>query len=510
MISRYMGPHYGNNVTLPGAGTYQLSLLISPPVSARHIEYKNVWLKPHRVNFVFHWKPVDAERAGAESAGAEHAHPPALPASAAPRSPPAAPRARPRARPARRPRKPPRRGRARAPAGRPARAPVRLDGDARARHPRQPDLAALRPAALLRRPRAAPTPAHARLLEASLRTLERTLPLGPRRPPVHRRLGRRTTSSTCSASPRRSRGRRTSRTSSCRPSTTTTSASTSPATTSSASPTSSSRSSTARRSPARRPARLSGALRWRETRTGFVGAGPAGGPPARQRHPAGQPGAARPRRCSWASSRACAEPGDRGRRHDPRRPVRRRHDDAGQLHAPAARQLVRALNEHERVARMYAPEVTPAAGRALHDDAPATPTARRRRSPLRRRRPLPDLGPRPAQRQAADHPPRLRHRRRRPRRAPLRLDAALDRRLRHDPQRDERGIRASKTPRSPTRSTTASTSSSSCSSAPTTSSRRGRSARSRSCRAGARPQLKLRRARGSGRRRPPAAPCRAR
>ena len=39
MISRYMGPHYGNNVALPGRGNYQLSLLISPPVSARHIEY---------------------------------------------------------------------------------------------------------------------------------------------------------------------------------------------------------------------------------------------------------------------------------------------------------------------------------------------------------------------------------------------------------------------------------------------------------------------------------------
>lgn len=58
MISRYMGPHYGNDVTLPGAGTYKLSLLISPPVSARHIEYANVWLKPHRVSFTFPWKPA--------------------------------------------------------------------------------------------------------------------------------------------------------------------------------------------------------------------------------------------------------------------------------------------------------------------------------------------------------------------------------------------------------------------------------------------------------------------
>jgi len=58
MISRYMGPHYGNNVVLPGAGAYHLSLLVSPPVSARHIEYQDVWLTPHRVNFTFHWKPT--------------------------------------------------------------------------------------------------------------------------------------------------------------------------------------------------------------------------------------------------------------------------------------------------------------------------------------------------------------------------------------------------------------------------------------------------------------------
>ena len=58
MISRYMGPHYGNDVRVPGAGTYQLSLLVSPPVSARHVEYQDVWLNPHRVNFTFQWKPV--------------------------------------------------------------------------------------------------------------------------------------------------------------------------------------------------------------------------------------------------------------------------------------------------------------------------------------------------------------------------------------------------------------------------------------------------------------------
>ena len=58
MISRYMGPHYGNDVVLPGDGTYKLSLLVSPPVSARHLEYQDVWLTPHRVSFTFHWKPA--------------------------------------------------------------------------------------------------------------------------------------------------------------------------------------------------------------------------------------------------------------------------------------------------------------------------------------------------------------------------------------------------------------------------------------------------------------------
>jgi uncharacterized protein involved in high-affinity Fe2+ transport len=55
MISRYMGPHYGDDVSLPGAGTYTLTLLVSPPVSARHVEYQNVWLTPHQVTFTFHW-----------------------------------------------------------------------------------------------------------------------------------------------------------------------------------------------------------------------------------------------------------------------------------------------------------------------------------------------------------------------------------------------------------------------------------------------------------------------
>jgi uncharacterized protein involved in high-affinity Fe2+ transport len=57
MLSEYIGPHYGNDVALPGAGHYQLSLLVSPPVSARHMEYQRVWLKPHRVTVAFNWNP---------------------------------------------------------------------------------------------------------------------------------------------------------------------------------------------------------------------------------------------------------------------------------------------------------------------------------------------------------------------------------------------------------------------------------------------------------------------
>lgn len=58
MISRYTGPHYGDDLSLPGAGTYQLTLLVSPPVSARHLEYQDVWLKPHTMSFTFRWKPA--------------------------------------------------------------------------------------------------------------------------------------------------------------------------------------------------------------------------------------------------------------------------------------------------------------------------------------------------------------------------------------------------------------------------------------------------------------------
>ena len=57
MISRYMGPHYGNNVDLPSGGLYHLTLLVSPPEAARHLEYKGLWLTPHRAKMTFRWLP---------------------------------------------------------------------------------------------------------------------------------------------------------------------------------------------------------------------------------------------------------------------------------------------------------------------------------------------------------------------------------------------------------------------------------------------------------------------
>lgn len=59
MLSEYMGPHYGNDVVLPGSGSYRLKLLISPPVSARHVEYGHVWLHPFTVVHRFIWKATN-------------------------------------------------------------------------------------------------------------------------------------------------------------------------------------------------------------------------------------------------------------------------------------------------------------------------------------------------------------------------------------------------------------------------------------------------------------------
>ncbi|WP_249011072.1 iron transporter [Conexibacter sp. DBS9H8] len=56
MISEYMGPHYGDNVTLPGPGTYRLTVLVSAPVAALHVEYAHMWTGTHQLTTTFTWK----------------------------------------------------------------------------------------------------------------------------------------------------------------------------------------------------------------------------------------------------------------------------------------------------------------------------------------------------------------------------------------------------------------------------------------------------------------------
>ena len=110
---------------------------------------------------------------------------------------------------------------------------------------------------------------------------------------------------------------------------------------------------------------LSGILRWRETRTGFVGTGLPAAHQQANGIPSGNPvPASSPLFMGFKSGfkkNQAARTTSRSRRR-----LRGRHDDAGQLHAPAARQLVRGADDKERVARMYAPEVTPADVDAVH------------------------------------------------------------------------------------------------------------------------------------------------
>jgi hypothetical protein len=42
-------------VTLPGAGTYTLKLLVSAPVAALHQEYDKMWIGTHVMTSTFHW-----------------------------------------------------------------------------------------------------------------------------------------------------------------------------------------------------------------------------------------------------------------------------------------------------------------------------------------------------------------------------------------------------------------------------------------------------------------------
>ncbi len=207
------------------------------------------------------------------------------------------------------------------------------------------------------------------------------LSLGPGRPAVHRRLGpglfrARPGVASPIPSPRRSR------TSSCQRSTTTTCACTSPC------------DDEARLAAieaalihgaslpgADGPLDISRALRWRETRTGFVGAGL---PAAHQDVggiPSGEPVAKRRAAVHGVQVQPPKEPGHRGRRHDPRRAVRAGHDDAGQLHAPASGQLVRRPEPASSGSRACTPPRSPPRRSAGSPPTPrATPTCSARRS----------------------------------------------------------------------------------------------------------------------------------
>lgn len=55
MISRSMGTHYGVNVGLPQSGSYTVRLQVGPPQAARHPEYADRWLGPHRYEMNLQW-----------------------------------------------------------------------------------------------------------------------------------------------------------------------------------------------------------------------------------------------------------------------------------------------------------------------------------------------------------------------------------------------------------------------------------------------------------------------
>ena len=121
------------------------------------------------------------------------------------------------------------------------------------------------------------------------------------------------------------------------------------------------------------------------------------------RPPTRTPTASRPatryppaRRSSWASSRASRRT-RRARTTSRSRPaVRRRNDHAGQLHAPPPRQLVRNPRRAGTGRAHVLPRDHPGRGRTVHRRRPQpTRPLHAGRDPVRRRRPFPDLGPRP-------------------------------------------------------------------------------------------------------------------
>lgn len=55
MLSRAMGTHYGINVPLPEAGTYDVDLQVGAPQGARHPEYSDRWLEPTSFAMTYTW-----------------------------------------------------------------------------------------------------------------------------------------------------------------------------------------------------------------------------------------------------------------------------------------------------------------------------------------------------------------------------------------------------------------------------------------------------------------------
>lgn len=55
MIGRGMGLHYGDNVPLPKPGRYTASLVVGPPKVGRHMDLRNAWRQPVRLQETFQW-----------------------------------------------------------------------------------------------------------------------------------------------------------------------------------------------------------------------------------------------------------------------------------------------------------------------------------------------------------------------------------------------------------------------------------------------------------------------
>ncbi len=156
------------------------------------------------------------------------------------------------------------------------------------------------------------------------------------------------------------------------------------------------------------PLALSSALVWRETRSGFVG----GGLPAANQHVGGIPS---------GSPVSPSAPLYMGFKSGLTR-NQATEDAVAIVKGPFAGGTTQqvsymrlrlnswydGLDERERVARMYAPQVTPATGRPLHDRRRGRPEpVRAGGAPLRRGGPRTDLGARAPRRQAPDPAPRL-------------------------------------------------------------------------------------------------------